>query len=305
MLYTGGEIDLGDASYSSLFAIERSFRLYAVERRGMVWDSRFIRAREQIAPDRCVLYFLLDGWVRVRGAVGRFIEGPGAFVTTQSAIEGLAEDAGFSLVSGGEPLRTLQMTVAASDLLIPCSGAITPIAVSGDTLEAARRVVGAHDVHPGPAIAAFLDSCAADSILRPGLAATIVPEEPTRITRVWNALSASTNPRALGSHQGIGEHAGVSPRQVSRMVEEIKESFGLDWRGWRVVTNDLRLRFAVLLLSVNSLSIADVAVSSGYGSTNALALAFRRAGLPAPSIVRLEIQRDEEPSLPLTAAAAR
>jgi len=55
---------------------------------------------------------------------------------------------------------------------------------------------------------------------------------------------------------------------------------------FRDVVSDVRLRWAVLLLSAPALPIRDIARASGYGSLQALGRAFRDAGLPPPSAVR-------------------
>lgn len=43
------------------------------------------------------------------------------------------------------------------------------------------------------------------------------------------------------------------------------------------------------MLSIPAMPIAEIAAITGYGSNDALGLAFRRAALPAPRDVRLAI----------------
>ena len=85
---------------------------------------------------------------------------------------------------------------------------------------------------------------------------------------------------------------GISLRQVDRYVSQFLERFGhLGGTSWRVATRHMRLKLAVMWLSADGVSVADVATATSYGSADAMARAFRDAGLPTPSKVQSELRR--------------
>ena len=92
-----------------------------------------------------------------------------------------------------------------------------------------------------------------------------------------------------GTLQELSDSAGVSARQLDRNVKEFLASFGLIGAGWRPATRYLRLKLSVMLLSAEGASITDVAKIVGYGSPDAMARAYRDAGLAAPSTVQQQL----------------
>ena len=60
-----------------------------------------------------------------------------------------------------------------------------------------------------------------------------------------------------------------------------------------LATLHLRLKVAVLFLSAEGISVAEVAEASSYGSVDAMARAFRDAGLPPPSKVQAQLRGEE------------
>ena len=74
-----------------------------------------------------------------------------------------------------------------------------------------------------------------------------------------------------------------------RQIQDFNRRYGLNAGNWRDTRNRWRLQTAVLLLSVPSLSIAEIAAKVGYRSPNALARAFAKVGFPAPAELRQEL----------------
>jgi transcriptional regulator GlxA family with amidase domain len=89
---------------------------------------------------------------------------------------------------------------------------------------------------------------------------------------------------------------GLSVSQAEREVQRLVSLFGMVGPGLRNVTHHLRLKVAVLFLSADGVSVGDVAQAVGYGSVDAMARAFRLAGLAAPSVIQesLVAARTEE-----------
>ncbi|MBL8744622.1 MAG: helix-turn-helix transcriptional regulator [Myxococcales bacterium] len=85
--------------------------------------------------------------------------------------------------------------------------------------------------------------------------------------------------------------SGLSLRQLARDVDALTGSVGLGG-GWRALTRRMRLKLAVLCLSAEGATIAQVAKAAGYSSHDAMGRAFRDAGLPSPSEVRAALVLD-------------
>ena len=68
-------------------------------------------------------------------------------------------------------------------------------------------------------------------------------------------------------------------------------------RGWRDSLVRWRTTLAVLLLSVDRLSIEEIAAQAGYSGPTAMGRALREAGLPTASAIRASL-RDDAPPIP-------
>ncbi len=95
-----------------------------------------------------------------------------------------------------------------------------------------------------------------------------------------------------GSLDQLADGCGVSVRQVSRSLQRFTSSLTVPFSQWRDSTRRIRVKMAVMGLSADGASVADVAAAVGYGSADAMARAFRDVGIPAPSQVRDELPAD-------------
>jgi transcriptional regulator GlxA family with amidase domain len=86
--------------------------------------------------------------------------------------------------------------------------------------------------------------------------------------------------------QEVGELTGLSTRMVERYVQEFVGDFGLAGGSWRASTRYLRLRLAAILLTAKGATVSEVALRVGYRSADAMARAFRDAGMLPPSDVQ-------------------
>jgi len=80
-------------------------------------------------------------------------------------------------------------------------------------------------------------------------------------------------------------------RQLDRYLQDFFETFTMVGGGWRAATVHLRIKLAVMFLSAEGVSVAEVARAVGYGSSDAMARAFRDAGLSAPTTLREALQK--------------
>lgn len=85
---------------------------------------------------------------------------------------------------------------------------------------------------------------------------------------------------------GLGELAGLSPRQLQRVYTAFYLKYGFSLGSWRQTRKAWRVVLAALLLSRPELTVAHVADEVGYSSTPALGRAFARAGHPPPAELR-------------------
>ena len=128
----------------------------------------------------------------------------------------------------------------------------------------------------------ILDAKAVAAILRP----TARP-----IVRLWAGLRPLIERLYLNpTLQEVGHESGLSSRQLDRLINAFVGSFDIKGTRWRETTLRVRVELAVLLLSADGVSVADIARVAGYGSSEAMARTFRDAGLPAPAIVQQAVR---------------
>ena len=110
---------------------------------------------------------------------------------------------------------------------------------------------------------------------------------PAPMIRLWRAVKPTIEHLALAvTASDLGAAADLSASQVERAFRKWATAFALVGPGLRSMTHSFRLKTAVLFLSAEDASVASVAEATGYGSADAMARAFRDAGLAPPTAVR-------------------
>ena len=84
---------------------------------------------------------------------------------------------------------------------------------------------------------------------------------------------------------------GRSDRQLARNIGALATAFAAPGLRFRSATLDWRMREAITFLSAPHATVTQVAKAVRYGSVEAMARAFRDAGLPAPVEVRAAMRR--------------
>jgi AraC-like DNA-binding protein len=116
---------------------------------------------------------------------------------------------------------------------------------------------------------------------------------PAPIARLWGALKPTIEHLALAVTAGdLGAGASISASQAERAFRRWAAAFALAGPGIRNVTHNLRLKTAVLFLSAPEATVAGVAEATGYGSADAMARAFRDAGVAPPSVVQQQLRAE-------------
>ncbi|MBI2388110.1 MAG: helix-turn-helix domain-containing protein [Deltaproteobacteria bacterium] len=129
-----------------------------------------------------------------------------------------------------------------------------------------------------------------------GLSAATVERAPGRPSAqdiaIAQAITAQVaDLRSSATALSFGEHAGMSPRQLQRILASYFERYRMNATNWRDMRNRYRIHIAITLLSIPDLPIATIADEVGYASPAALARAFADRGLPTPGEMRAEIAR--------------
>jgi AraC-like DNA-binding protein len=115
-------------------------------------------------------------------------------------------------------------------------------------------------------------------------------ERDRRLARALGDQLGQVASRATTVH--LADLAGLSPRQIQRVIQDFNTRYALNAGNWRDMRNRLRVQLAAVLLSVQALSVAGIAAEVGYGSPNALARAFAKAGFASPAEFRRALRSE-------------
>jgi AraC-like DNA-binding protein len=291
-----GRFERGPVEFAVGVVFERRFRTYAINRRGLTFDTRFAPAVEGVM-DGVIVYLLLDGTLRWGG--GREVTGPALFLMRERDFEGAGGVRDCAFRSWGTPFRSVELRIARADCSLSV-GAEPPILALDDTdapLIAAGQLY-LHAIHSkkDPTVIAglavnYLGQLRARGILASDLAATITHDEGFR-GLLWDALRPLVESFGGGAKQDdVVLRVGWSGRRVQRELTRMAVSLGVGWLGgWRDVAVRYRVRVAVLLLSSPALSVSEVANAVGYASVEAFAHALDACGLPSATEIRRALE---------------
>lgn len=127
-------------------------------------------------------------------------------------------------------------------------------------------------------------------------AARFAGAPPERDERIAAALTGMLGTLATAADTlRLGEGADLSPRQLQRVLSTFGDTYGIGIKSWRDLRNRWRVQIAAVLLGCPGVTVADAAAEVGYGSAPALARAFAKAGLPAPTEVRRRLMGAVDP----------
>jgi AraC-like DNA-binding protein len=252
---------------------------------GLIVDTRLIGPSPEPPRETACVYVILSG--ALRSHAGGHWEGPTALILSGQQLDGANGTRSFTYSAGGEPLSVVELNLWSKDLLVR-PDAIPPTVDLDEGIVASIR-----DLHAQPdeaidaAIELLLRSLADRHVLSPPAARAMLQPTSTTAALLWRAFRPMTERLYLApTIQEVGALSGISTRLVGRYIEEFVGDFGVAGGGWRASTRYLRLRLAAILLTAQGATVAEVAERVGYGSTDAMARAFRDAGMLAPSEIR-------------------
>jgi AraC-like DNA-binding protein len=268
-----------------------------VDRTGLVFDTRFVPGAEaEATASSACLYILLQGVWRPEG--GEPFVGPVAFVLSEAQLEGAAGARPFTFRAWGDPYVAIELRVTTAHLTAPLGSEPRTIALDDATWAKAREAATVHQHDDSTTRQSVVDlvRCLADGgVLRRSLVDHVSDRSPG-FERLWDAMRPIVERLyASPSLQELSAESGLSIRQLTRELTAFVGTFSLVKTGWRAVTKRLRLKLAVLFLSADDVSIGEIARTVGYGSSDAMARAFRDAGLPSPSDVQASVRQPASP----------
>lgn len=292
MLSTVARFHRGPVEFAAGIAFERRFRIHAIDRRGLVFDTRFAPAIAG-ASRGVIVYLLLDG--TLRWADGREISGPDLFLMPERDFEGHEGRRTCDFRSWGTPFRSIELRIAREDCQLSDGDGPSAIAVSGPDdpiVQAGRTYLHASHAKKGQTVvadlaASYLAELRARGVLASDIGATIRRDEGM-VGLLWEGMRPLIDGFGGGLKQEeVVSRTGWSTRRLQRELTDAVAGLGLEWfGGWRDVSLRYRVRFAALLLSNPELSIGEIATAVGYRSVEALAHALDACNLPSASDIR-------------------
>jgi len=294
MLSAVGRFERSPVELAVGMAFERRFRLFAINRRGLTFDTQFSPAARG-ATNGVIVYLLLEGTLRWDSGVE--VHGPSLFLMRESVFEGAHGSRTSGFRSWGTPFRSVELRVAPEECivadwdtpLVTLSGASDPIVTAGRLYLHASHAKNGQKVVSDLA-AQYLVALQSRGVLASDLASTITQEDLI-VEVLWDALRPALESFGVGAKlDDLIARVGWPARRLQRVLMDMVASHGSGWAGgWREVVVRYRVRVAVLLLSSPSLSIGEVANAVGYGSVEALAHALATVGLPSATEVRRQL----------------
>lgn len=301
MLLALTQLELGTAAIRLHVALHPKVALMAVERQGLVFDTRFLASGRPLLGGGLIMYLGLEGRV-VWHPTGEVFEAPCWFVQRDEDFEGAGTPGHATFRTDSPLLRAVEMRLDESFTEVR-----SPAPLSQAAAEAARAYHSA-SCNPGsPASDEVVLGLAKDLLrvlvkerMATGVDTLELAEEaPRHLEVVWEALAAVFENLDLGATQdALAGESLLSTRQVHRDMVEMLERFRFPAKGWRDALHAWRLRLAIVLLSAEDTPILTVAKAVGYARAEAMANAFRAAGLPSPTALRKALLAGTAPPSP-------
>jgi AraC-like DNA-binding protein len=254
-----------------------------------VRDTRLIPGVSTDPKPNVCLVFIVGGFFEFFGP-GAVRYGPRtAIAMTLEQWEGASGRRSRTLRMGGENHSALRLNFAEAAVCgIPTLPAV--IDLDDEAWAAAARAADLarnDDATFSESAHRVIRRAAALGYLTKEAAARAEMPPPHAVQQLWIALKPMIEQLVLGATTDMAsDRTGLSSPQVMRAFQKLVSSFALVGPGLRAITLRLRLETAVILLSAPGATVTEVAGLVGYGSVDAMARAFRDAGLEAPSIIR-------------------
>lgn len=290
MLIADGSWSRGDASLDSCVFFARGLRLHLMTTHELTFDSRFLCPFSANGKESLILIALLEGNALFRESVSA---SGTSFTRTVFRFRDDEYDRRHAhaptLRLSGPRRRSIEIAMPDGGVVMQTRMAPTPDAFIPLADIMANRALS-HEVRTQ----ACVDLCASlhqHGFTREPLGDQAQEALPESVERVCQALISLYSKLDTGAYlELLASLAGISPRQATRDMVAFLSTFPVPGRTFRELVKVLRIRRAAMLLSARDVTVTSVARDVGYGGLDAMARAFRDAGLPSPSEVRAELR---------------
>jgi AraC-like DNA-binding protein len=289
VLCEGKALAINGAELRVVLCLDAKISLYAVRRDRMAYDSRFIPPSSSTHGTGSVVYLLLRGTLVWQNPHESFV-GPHLLVLPRALLDGSAGVRQRTFHNYGEPLDVCTVFFDADPPAETIERIVPPLAAWEELQRSFEALVqSSHRSDRASAARAILDTLV-DVRALPGscVMGGTATKQPSNgvLSRTWAAFADTWSGGALPSLTEMAERTATSTRQVQRDLGAMADALSLPFRGWRATLLSWRITLAVTLLGAPRTTVGEVAARVGYGSTAAMARAFRDAGVPPPTEIR-------------------
>ena len=290
MLIADGSWSRGDASLDSCVFFARGLRLHLMTTHALTFDSRFLCPFQPNGRDSVILIALIEGHAAFRESLGAKRT---EFTHTVFRLRDDEYDRRHAqapiLRLGGARRRSIEIAMPADAIVMKARTAPTPDAFDALAETMANRALS-NEVRTQACVDLFA-ALHAEGFTSQPLADQAQEALPESVARVCQAMMSLYSRLDTGAYlELLANLAGISPRQATRDMVAFLATFPAPGRTFRELVKVLRIRRAAMLLSAPDVTVTSVARDVGYGGLDAMARAFRDAGLPSPSEVRAELR---------------
>jgi AraC-like DNA-binding protein len=292
MLIARGQKCVGAASVRYAFAFARGVWCKLIEGKGVEYDSRYIPPTLHPPKPNACLCLMAQGVWRTFGAPDELFASPYAQALSSEQFEGAYGRHTYTFRISGDHLW-IEIYVLAS-ALVGAPRLPWTLELDDGAWAVARRAATlsqSDDAAVEANIRELLTRLADLRVLDMDVVSGALTSTPKTLQRLWRAIQPLIERLAVSfTLEDLRSLAGLSTAQIERELQNLLGTLGLARPGIRSLTHHMRLKAAVLFLSAEGASIAEVAEVAGYRSVDAMARAFRDAGLAPPSVVRKELR---------------
>jgi AraC-like DNA-binding protein len=292
-----GHRTIGKASFRWAMVFAGAGFLYVIETDGITCDTRVFPPPESPPKPLLVFELIVRGTYRTYGKLLSDTFGDRtALALRHEHYQGASGERAFAFRADGRPLVIVEWhaplevcgTLGSLPAVLHLDEATWAAAARAGLLSEATET----DIEEG--LRELVTRLAKQGVVTEDGASKALRDPPAYLARLWRALKPTIEHLALSvTAADLGASADLSASQVERALRRWATAFAVVGPGLKTVTRTLRLNIAVMFLSAEGVSVADVALATGYASADAMARAFRDAGLAPPSAVQKTMRGSE------------
>jgi AraC-like DNA-binding protein len=285
VLLARGSVSIGDGNLRWTVAFAPRLWCSAYVQSGLVVDTRLIAPSSEPPRETACVCVILSG--ALRSHAGSRWDAPTALILSGQQLDGADGTRNFTYSLAGDAVSVVELNLWTKDLLVRPQAVPPTVDLDDAILEAVRELHAYPDDVLEEAIERLLRYLADRRVLSPPAVEAMLQPTSTTAALLWSAFRPMTEGLYLNpTMQEVGALTGLSTRVVARYVEKFVGEFGLAGGAWRASTHYLRLRLAAILMTAEGATASEVALRVGYRSSDAMARAFRDAGMLAPTEIK-------------------